>query len=143
MASDSLPEVIIDSTEGRRLELGPGRSPYGDGEPWAYDARLVGPSFEAIAGVYDLGRGLAEFFDGIASCIAGWEGERTYASLESQLRLRASHDGKGQITLHVEVGSPEPPGWTASAELTIGGGAHAERIAQEVRRMVSASAIAD
>ena len=93
--------VVVDSVEGRRLELSDATWRFGAEEVWEFRARLVGPTFDACVDVYEHGAGLAAFFDTIAADIGGWDGVKTYASLEGQLDIAATHDHKGLIICEV------------------------------------------
>jgi hypothetical protein len=72
---------------------------------------------------------LLEFFEGLAKDWRGWRGERSYSSLEYDLRLIATHDG-GHIDLQVTVDVGD--GWTASGHVTLEPG---EQLTQVVRSL--------
>ena len=45
------------------------------------------------------GDGLSGFLRGLAEGYRGWAGARQWRSLEDQMRIEASHDGRGHVTL--------------------------------------------
>lgn len=129
-------EVLIEGMDGRRLSLGGGRRVGHHEEMWAFDATMAGPGFSATSTVTELGAALSEFFAHTTAPLRDWE-EIRYVSLEGDLTLTARHDRKGLVTLEVALASPAPPKWETTAELTIGAGADAERVARDVARFVA------
>jgi hypothetical protein len=115
-------EVTITSIEGRKLRLSQVRRHVDPGEPWSFSAELALPTATASGSVWEYGPGIAPFFRSLANDWKGWEGERSYSSLEGQLHLQCRHDGKGIVELQVTLGKPEPPSWALSATMTIGAG---------------------
>jgi Family of unknown function (DUF6228) len=124
--------AVLISIEGRRLELSGLRRSPDDSEPWSYTAMLTTESAQASAGVWDYGAGPAAFFRELAAEWKGWVGERSWSSLEGQLRIAAQHDGKGLIACEVTLGSMAPPTWSLAASMTFGAGAQMEEIASSV-----------
>jgi hypothetical protein len=94
-------------------------------EPWTFSAELVLPLASARATVWEYGPGPGPFRS-LANDWRGWDGERSYSSLEGQLHLNCRHDGKGLVEIRVTFRSPEPPGWSLSATINLGAGAHLE-----------------
>jgi hypothetical protein len=70
-------------------------------------AELSCGSMEASTEYYDHDgvQSLAEYFGEIAASWRGWEGDRSWVSLEGELRLAAVHDKLGTITLTAELRS--------------------------------------
>jgi Family of unknown function (DUF6228) len=68
-------------------------------------ARFATGSLKADVRVYgpDGKLGLGEFFGGLAREWRGWDGERTWESLEGEVALRATHDRVGHVRLAVEL----------------------------------------
>jgi len=124
-------EVVIDSIEGRSLKLSLASRPDDDGI-WSYMAAMHTEAGRVSSGVCDIGDGLATFFRELADARTGFDGERSYGSLEGQLPIRCSHDGRGTVTCEVTLAQPSPPTWSFTARLDLGAGAHLERIAAEV-----------
>jgi hypothetical protein len=124
----------VTSIEGRQLRFGrPWRSA-DEREPWTYDATLVIEAVEASVNVWDYGAGPAAFFQLLADDWGGWEGERSWSSLEGHLVVKAKHDGKGLILCEVTIGTVIPPTWSLTAEMTFGAGANMEEIAASIAR---------
>ncbi len=79
-------DVEIVSIEGRRLRFThPATST--DEAMWSFSARLEGETFAASVGVWELGDGLARYFEDLASRWRGFDGELEYGSLEGNLTL--------------------------------------------------------
>jgi hypothetical protein len=82
---------------------------------------------------------LAGFFTEMERDWRGWEGERTFESLEGDLLLSAAHDG------HVVLGvalrqSTIPDGWSVRAVLRLEPGEELAGVAAGVRALFSSSA---
>ena len=60
---------------------------------------------------------LVKFFRGLASDWRGWQGERSYESLDHDLRLAAAHDG--HVQLAVRLREVRPDGWSATAVIRL------------------------
>jgi predicted oxidoreductase (fatty acid repression mutant protein) len=121
-----MPEVVITSIEGRHLDLSRGED---EGEPWTFTARLVTEHGDVVSFVCNYLSNPSTFFRSLAADWRGWEGERSWNSLERELDITALHDGKGLIACEVSLGSNIPPTWRLAAEMTFGAGAHMEEIA--------------
>jgi Family of unknown function (DUF6228) len=127
-------EAVVTSTEGRQLRFArPVRSP-DEREPWSYDVSLAVEGTHASVNVWDYGAGPAAYFQLLADNWKGWDGDRSWSSLEGQLNIDARHDGKGLIICEVTVGSVIAPTWSLTATLTFGAGAHMDEIAATVAR---------
>lgn len=89
-----------------------------DQEPYSVDIQLNVPDLQArrtVAAHYANGfDDLIDFFRGLATSWRGWPGERTYESLEDDLRLTAVHNGQVQLTVRIRQ-STEPDGWDVKA----------------------------
>ncbi len=60
------------------------------------------------------------FFADLAGSWRGWAGEKTYESLQGELRLRCTHDGIGHVGVHVEVWTDHPLGdWCVRGSLIV------------------------
>jgi hypothetical protein len=120
------------------VERGPG------GEFWYVRARLRVPELDASLRVFAHSwtgfDDLIVFFRGLAADWRGWLGERTYESLEHDLRLTATHDGHGHVRLAVEMRQCSvPDGWSAAAVVSIDPGEEMTRIAEDVASLLSPS----
>jgi hypothetical protein len=71
-----------------------------------YQAELACGSMNAAVEFYEMGlRPVKPFFDDLAASWRGWDGERQWTALEGEVRLSATHDGLGTVTLAVELRS--------------------------------------
>lgn len=76
--------------------------------------------------------GLPKIFRRAADQWRGFQGAIEFASIEGQLKLSLTHDGKGTLNCVATVRQPWPPTWRTTIELSFGAGAHAEQIARDV-----------
>lgn len=82
---------------------------------------------------------LMRFFQGLATDWRGWPGERTYESLEHELRLAATHDGHVRIAVQMRQSSL-PGGWSASGQFSVDPGEDMTRAAESVTDLLSPAA---
>lgn len=82
---------------------------------------------------------LSDFFTELEQAWRGWEGERTYESLEGDLRLSATHDGHVVLTVDLSQ-STIPDGWAVRAVLKLEAGEELAAAALAVRTLFSAKA---
>jgi hypothetical protein len=77
-----------------------------EGEIWSVVVRLRVPGLDAsrlVSAHYATGFDeLVAFFNGLAADWRGWQGERTYESLEHDLRLTAVHDGHVRLLVQLQ-----------------------------------------
>ncbi len=104
---------------------------------WSFRAPLETECGNAGADVWDHGTALISFFRGLADALGGFDGERTYDSLEGQLSIRSVHDGRGTVECTVSVAGLAPPSWSFCAQMDLGSGAHLERIAEDIEQFVN------
>ncbi|MEQ4208855.1 DUF6228 family protein [Actinopolymorpha sp. B9G3] len=62
--------------------------------------------------------GLTDFFRSMAKSWRGWDGARTWSSLEGDLTLTAKHDGHVRLLVQIR----DSIDWSAEIELTIDAG---------------------
>jgi hypothetical protein len=110
------------------------------GEIWYVRARLRVDGLDALVRVsshYATSFSeLTGFFRELAADRRGWPGERTYESLEHELRLTASHDGHVRIAVQLRQSSL-PDGWSASAVFSVDPGEDMTRAAENVTDLLS------
>jgi hypothetical protein len=110
-----------------------------DGAIWSAEARLRTPGLDAVLQVsshYATGfADLVMFFQRLATDWRGWEGARSYESLEKDLRLSAAHDGHVRLVVNLAQTST-PGGWSVSAVLTLEPGEEMTRAAGEVAALL-------
>jgi hypothetical protein len=132
--------VKITSSQGSgSLEL---RDPVRSGnEVASFTATLTADGMKASTGVYVMsGDGIANLFEEMAAEWRGWDGVKTWESLEGDLEVAAEHDRLGQITLRVMLRRwQSPPEWEARADLTIDAGEQLANTARELRAFFTAS----
>lgn len=111
-----------------------------DGEIRSVVVRLRVPGLEASLRVpahYATGFDeLARFLSGLASHWRGWQGDRTYESLERDLRLTATHDGHVRLEVQLRQTSA-PDGWSATGTVHLDPGEEMTRAAQDVAALLS------
>ena len=132
-------EVRIAGEEGRALVL---QHPQLDGDGgWRYTATLEFETGRASVKVWDYGDPrLPEVFRQAADQWRGFQGAIEFASIEGQLEMALTHDGKGTISCVATVRQPWPPTWRTTIELSFGAGAHAEQIARDVEAFFARAA---
>jgi hypothetical protein len=84
-----------------------------------YLVTLRDTGMDAVAKVYQHGGGdgLAEFFAALASEWRGWEGTRSWESLEGTFALDAEVDRTGHVTLTASVNDDTPWHWRVQSVL--------------------------
>ena len=82
---------------------------------------------------------LARFFEDLAASWRGWSGERTYESIEHDLRIVATHDGHVRLRVRLWQ-SADPDGWKLETALRLDAGEQLSRAAQDISAVVRAPA---
>lgn len=98
-----------------------------------FEVALEGRPVWASVAVYDIQpQGWSELFASLARDWRGWAGERSHESLEGHLRLSATCDSLGHVSLRVVLrGDFVGSNWRAEDTLSLEAG-QLERIAKEV-----------
>jgi hypothetical protein len=103
--------VAADGLRFEEMQRGP------KGEICSVVVRLRVPGLDAslwVSAHYATGFDeLVAFLNGLASDWRGWQGERTYESLEHDLRLTATHDGHVHLVVQLRQTSLSD-GWSAT-----------------------------
>lgn len=86
---------------------------------WQDDGYALG------TGPYNDGPGLGGFFSDLAEHWRGWEGERSWGDIEGLIRIDATHDGRGHISLHFDLQKSLDGEWRTQG--TLCGGRAARR----------------
>lgn len=114
-----------------------------DGQVWYVWVRLRVGGLDApvrVSSHYATGFDeLVRFVRGLAADWRGWQGERTYESLEHELRLTASHDGHVRIVARLHQSSL-PGGWSASGEFRVDPGEELTIAAESVADLLTGQA---
>lgn len=130
-------EIVVTAENGRTLRLSNVRRA-GDGKVDTFDVTLSIPGAGSITKtVYEFGTDLPRFFRSIAADWRGFDGVKTFASLEGELWIEARHDGIGTVYCLVSIRHPGPPIWELSAELDFGAGAQLAAIADSVEHLLA------
>jgi Family of unknown function (DUF6228) len=79
---------------------------------------------------------LAAFFNGLAADWRGWQGERTYESLEHDLRLTATHDGHVHLVVQLRDTLGQD-GWSATGVVQLDPGEEMTGAAEDVAALLS------
>ncbi|MGC4110084.1 MAG: DUF6228 family protein [Nocardioides sp.] len=78
---------------------------------------------------------LVRFFEDMAASWHGWSGDRTYESIEHDLRLVATHDG--HVRLRVQLWqSSDPDGWRLETTLHLEAGEQLSQAAADISAVV-------
>ena len=77
---------------------------------------------------------LVDFFRSLATSWRGWSGERTYESLEGDLRLTAVHDGHVQLTMGIRQ-STELDGWEVKASIRLDPGEDLSTVVDDIETL--------
>lgn len=104
-------------------------------------ARLQLKGLKAEKLIYQYASGfenLADYFESLERDWQGWANARTWTSIESDLQIRAEHDG--HIRLAVELRSAQEPLWSAAAYLTVEAGEQLSLIASQSRQLALTAA---
>jgi hypothetical protein len=105
--------VDLNAGNGRRLILE--RVSGRDVDPvWSFRATLAVHEGTTTTIVYEHGRRLAAYFRELADAWQGFDGVKSFASLEGQLTIDASHDGLGIVWCDVRLREPPPPRGTSA-----------------------------
>jgi hypothetical protein len=79
------------------------------------------------------GDDLSGFLRGLAENFRGWAGARQWRSLEDQMRIEASHDGQGHVTLMFRLRERVyGDRWELSVPFTVEAGAEMAALADAV-----------
>lgn len=132
----------VDRVERTRWWIGPPVDEYGDGYIWRSPVELRAPGLVAtgttsVAGQF--GSSLSDHLMALADAWHGWNGARTWQSLDSPgMRVSATHDRRSRILLAVTVCEPRPAygdvdGWSATVEFACEAGEQFSELARSGR----------
>ncbi|GAB1645347.1 DUF6228 family protein [Krasilnikovia sp. MM14-A1259] len=133
---------VLGRADAARWVIHPLQDPYGDGYVLTAATELHDDGVRAattakIEGVIaNPANTLPAFMNGLATDWRGWEGVRTWHSMESHLVVDARHDGRGHVSLRVSLRAPGPSwddaAWSASAMLVLEAGEEMTRAAADL-----------
>src|SRR5215212_1777050 len=105
---------------------------------------LSSESLRASARVYnnhyaDGVQGLVRFLEDLAANWRGWQGEKSWESVEGDFELACRSDGLGHVEMTVRLSSviTDPAGWRVRCELMVEAG-QLDSIAEDARRFFRA-----
>jgi Family of unknown function (DUF6228) len=116
------------------------------GRPWSDEVldlqcELADDGVNAASWVRTLnGDGIVSWAADLAESYRGWDGVRTWESLEHDLRIDAIHDGRGHVSLRFVIRGPrgyEPGAWEASVMVTLDAGEDMRSLFVELGDLVS------
>jgi hypothetical protein len=125
--------VIRSNVAGHSLTLAPDQPEY-------FVATLDCGALRAVLRFYELSaHTLAHFFRALADDWRGWDGQRSWASLEGDIEFGATHDGLGSVALTVGLRTDRldgDGGWFARAVLILDAGQALTTIATDAREVL-------
>ncbi|MBL6279770.1 hypothetical protein JMF97_26805 [Micromonospora fiedleri] len=135
------PLIIGYPPAGSTWVLHPPEDPWGEGYVVVMQVELHDQGLTARRGV-DLAwpthaqePDLVIFFEQLADDWRGWEGERSWRSLDATMRITARHDGKGHVSLGgtLRQDSYSPDGWLARVFITVEAGEQMTSLVADLR----------
>jgi hypothetical protein len=87
--------------------------------------------------------GLAAWATTLAGMYAGWDGDRTWESLEHDARIQARHDGRGHVTLRFVLRGPrgyDRNAWEASVTVTVDAEEDMRSLARDLDTFIASGA---
>ena len=83
---------------------------------WQDDAYALG------TGPYNEGPGISGFLADLAENWRGWTGSKSWGDLEGLIRIEATHDGRGHVSLDFDLRSSLYDGWRVEATVPVEAG---------------------
>jgi hypothetical protein len=125
-----------------RLAFGPPYDPHGDGYIRRFDVELTDAGLTATTtttiGVFGSVE-LDAFLYGLADEWRGWDGVRSWRSMEGELLIDATHDRTRRVSLDVTVQPPQTlgaPSWSARCLFEVEPGAQLVEIANQIATLL-------
>ncbi|MDW5327246.1 DUF6228 family protein [Plantactinospora sp. KLBMP9567] len=135
--------LVLRKPGGARWVIHPPRDPYGDGYVFTVATELHEDGMTAstvanVEGVFvhpHVTR-LPSFVEALAADWQGWNGIRTWRSVERELALDARHDGRGYVSLGVTLRASgvdlDDTAWSARAVFVLEAGEEMTRLAADL-----------
>lgn len=134
---------VLGRPGGARWVVHPPEDPYGDGYVCTVATELHEDGMTAVTVAKVDGRhtgpeviALPVFLDALAAGWEGWQGIRTWTSLEGKLALDARHDGRGHVSIGVTLRQPgldlTGTAWSARAVFVLEAGEEMTRFASDL-----------
>lgn len=126
-------DVTLRSQTGAQLRLSDPQRPCNDAiVDYLVDFRAPGAQLQAAVTSYE-GDGLPAFLEQLAHGYRGWEGIRSWRSLQGDLQVDATWNAGGHVDLTVSLRPGEhEPGWELISVFSVEAGAEMERLAATV-----------
>ncbi|MBO4159562.1 DUF6228 family protein [Micromonospora antibiotica] len=132
---------------GARWVVHPPEDPYGDGYVFTVATELHedGMTASTVAMIDGLCSSpdivaLPVFLDSLAAGWEGWQGVRTWTSMERELCFDARHDGRGYVSLGVTLRppgfDPDDTGWSARAVFVLEAGEEMTQVAADLSALL-------
>ncbi|MBF5030386.1 MULTISPECIES: DUF6228 family protein [unclassified Micromonospora] len=137
---------VLQPYGGARWVVHPPQDPYGDGYVFTiatalHEEGMTASTVAKIDGRYaDLATTLPAFVERLAADWRGWNGTRTWTSVERELAIDARHDGRGYVSLGVTLRAPgldvEDKAWSARAVFVLEAGEEMTRFAADLTHLL-------
>ncbi|MET8008300.1 DUF6228 family protein [Nonomuraea glycinis] len=135
---------VLQTAGGQRWIVRSPQDPYGDGYVYTvatelYDDGMTASTVAKIDGMYaSLDCALPGFVEGLAADWRGWDGVRTWTSMERELALDVRHDRRSHVSLGVTLRAPGPDwddaAWSARAVFVLEAGEELACFATDLSR---------
>ena len=137
---------VLGHAAAARWVVHPPQDPYGDGYVYKVATELHedGMSAATIARVDGAFANsvptLAGFVQSLAAAWDGWDGVRTWQSIEHELTIDARHDGRGYVSLGVTLRARSPgwddTAWSARTVFVLEAGEEMRRLAADLAHLL-------
>ncbi|MEU4219411.1 DUF6228 family protein [Actinoplanes sp. NPDC026623] len=131
---------VLGDANGARWVLHPPQNPYRAGRVYTVAAELHENGMTAATIAKVDGVTLPGFMAGLAADRQGWDGVRTWRSMEHELICDARHDGRGGVSLGVTLQAPGTgwgdTAWSARTVFALEGGEEMTRLAADLARFL-------
>jgi hypothetical protein len=133
---------VLGEARAARWVVQPPQDPYGDGYVYTvatelHDDGMTAATIAKVDGIFaDLATTLSGFTESLAADWQGWDGIRTWQSMERELTIDARHDGRGYVSLGVTLRAPGPDwddtAWSARTVFVLEAGEEMTRLAADL-----------
>jgi hypothetical protein len=137
--------IRLDDEAGTSITMRDFNDPFRDGYLFVdFMVDLTGPGLAASSSVRTIegqivgASGLSSFASQLADMWKGWAGPRTWESVEHDLEVLATHDGRGHVDLRFTLNeSYRPDAWTAAVVLQVDAGEDLKAFVAAVERLLA------
>jgi hypothetical protein len=138
---------VLGDINAARWVVHPPQDPYGDGYVYTvatelHEDGMTAATIAKLDGTFaDLVTTLSGFVESLASDWQGWDGIRSWRSMERELTLDAGHDGRGYVSLGVTLRASGPDwddtAWSARTVFVLEAGEEMTRLAADLTHFFS------